>query len=650
MDIAYEETEALLYELQLEIEREYRQAAEKMQEKLIDYQRRFGVKQKIKLKELREDKITPKEYSDWYKGQVLIGQRWIDMRDQLATDMTHSNEIAMSIIGGYLPEVYAINHNYATFDIEKQSRINTSYTLYNRYTVERLIKDKPNLLPRPGVRVTKDMLYNKQILTSCLLQSILQGEDIYQLAKRLRPEVAAKATAEYFGVHTAEALEHKLDVAAMRTARTMITSSQNGGRYQAYKRAEKMGIEFDYKTWVATLDSRTRDSHARLHGEERPMDEEFSNGLMYPGDENGEPEEVYNCFLADTNIASNSEIVRSYKHQYSGDIVSIKTASGVNFSCTPNHPILTSRGWISAKFLNCGDDLLVTFGSGNEIARRNPDINHAFPRIDAIHDLLYKFGGKRTRTLSVNFHGDIPTSDVEIITQKRLLRGCFDTGISEGINELLFKSANPLVTCKRHFMAGFRRVYISTLRLMSRRRKALALFWGRLRHSDIHGLGAVTWGNTGVTQNTVNNLPAMSNIGGESLDGLTGVVFPDNIVSVDRHTGRHIHVYNLQTENGYYFVNNIIPQSGAKGNCIFAIAHNCRCTMNQRVKKAQKIDLISDFTGKYAGLSRDYIGGEDMTYQDWLDLHSEDKEVKKAAREKWKVSDIGNERKKRYYP
>lgn len=370
MDIAYEETEALLYELQLEIEREYRQAAEEMQKKLIDYQKRFQVKNKIKLKELRDDKITPKEYSDWYKGQVLIGQRWIDMRDQLAEDMTHSNQIAMSLVDDTLPDVFAINHNYATFDIEKQSRLNTSYTLYNRETVKRLLRSKPTLLPRPSVRVTKDMLYNKQIITSAVMQTVLQGEDIYDLAKRLKPEVAEKATAEYFGVHTAEALEHKLNVAAMRTARTMVTSAQNGGRYQAYKRAEKMGIEFDYKTWVATLDSRTRDSHARLHGEERPMDEEFSNGLMYPGDENGDPSEVWNC----------------------------------------------------------------------------------------------------------------------------------------------------------------------------------------------------------------------------------------------------------------------------------------RCTMNQHVKKTQKIDLISDFTGKYAGLSRDYIGGEDMTYQDWLDLHSEDKEIKKAAREKWEVSEVGKQRKKRFYP
>lgn len=294
MDEAYEETEVLLHELQLEIEREYRRAAQEMQEKLIDYQQRFGKKQKIKLKELRDGKITPQEYSDWYKGQVLIGQRWIDMRDTLAADMTHHNEIAMSIISDYLPDAYAINHNYATFLVEKQSRIDTSYTLYSRETVERLIRDKPNLLPKPGVRVTKDMLYNKQVITSAITQAVLQGESVDKIAKRLKPEIAAKATAEYFGVETAQQLEHKLNIAAQRKARTMITSAQNGGRIDAFNRAEDMGIEL-LKVWIATPDRRVRDSHALLDGEERPTDEEFSNGLKYPGDPHGAPEELYNC-------------------------------------------------------------------------------------------------------------------------------------------------------------------------------------------------------------------------------------------------------------------------------------------------------------------------------------------------------------------
>ena len=55
-----------------------------------------------------------------------------------------------------------------------------------------------------------------------------------------------------------------------------------------------MGIEIQ-KEWVCTHDDRTRPSHLELDGERRDLDEEFSNGLQYPGDPNGDPSEVYNC-------------------------------------------------------------------------------------------------------------------------------------------------------------------------------------------------------------------------------------------------------------------------------------------------------------------------------------------------------------------
>lgn len=293
-DEAYRETNALLADIESRIQDEYRQAAAEMQEKLIEYQNSFKEKNIKKLEQLRNGEITADEYEYWYKGQVLIGQRWIDMRDALAEDMTHSNEIAMSIISEYIPEAYAINHNYGTFQIEKQSRLNTSYTLYSRETVEKLIRENPALLPEPRVDIPKDFRYNQKIVTSAVLQGILQGEDVYQITRRLRPEMAAKATMEYFGVSTSEALERKLNIAALRNARTMVTSAQNGGRIDAYRRAESMGIK-TLKVWLATPDGSVRDSHARLDGEEKEPEEEFSNGCRYPGDPNGEPAEVYNC-------------------------------------------------------------------------------------------------------------------------------------------------------------------------------------------------------------------------------------------------------------------------------------------------------------------------------------------------------------------
>jgi hypothetical protein len=81
---------------------------------------------------------------------------------------------------------------------------------------------------------------------------------------------------------------------AVRNARTMITGAENAGRLQGYRDMAEYGLHAD-KVWMATLSGKTRDSHRIVDRETVPIDETFSNGLMYPGDPDGEPGEVYNC-------------------------------------------------------------------------------------------------------------------------------------------------------------------------------------------------------------------------------------------------------------------------------------------------------------------------------------------------------------------
>jgi SPP1 gp7 family putative phage head morphogenesis protein len=40
------------------------------------------------------------------------------------------------------------------------------------------------------------------------------------------------------------------------------------------------------KTWLSAQDDRVRDEHAEIDGEQRPIDEAFSNGLQSPGEPN----------------------------------------------------------------------------------------------------------------------------------------------------------------------------------------------------------------------------------------------------------------------------------------------------------------------------------------------------------------------------
>lgn len=81
---------------------------------------------------------------------------------------------------------------------------------------------------------------------------------------------------------------------AIRTARTAITGAQNAGRMDCYAEAKKIGIKLK-KQWEATLDNRTRHSHAMLDGVQVENEEKFPNGCRFPGDQQGAPAEIYNC-------------------------------------------------------------------------------------------------------------------------------------------------------------------------------------------------------------------------------------------------------------------------------------------------------------------------------------------------------------------
>lgn len=276
MDEAYEETEVLLQELERQIAEEYRQAAREVEKKCNEYLENFKKEDEEKKKKLEDGKISQKKYYYWRYTQIVINKRWEGLKKNLTDDLKNANEIAASIINRQLPKAYAINHNYGTYEVEKGSFLNTSYTLYSQETVERLLRSKPNLLPKAKVDVPKDKKWNRQKLQSAIVQGVLQGKSINDISKKLQ--------------HVTDMNQN----VAVRNARTMMTSAQNGGRIDAYKRAEKMGIKTT-KVWLATPDSRVRDSHARLDGEERENEEEFSNGCKYPGDPNGDPAEVWNC-------------------------------------------------------------------------------------------------------------------------------------------------------------------------------------------------------------------------------------------------------------------------------------------------------------------------------------------------------------------
>jgi HK97 family phage portal protein len=88
-----------------------------------------------------------------------------------------------------------------------------------------------------------------------------------------------------------ELYKHDTPIRSRAIAQTEVITAGNASTRFAAK-----AINQDLKKeWVAIMDDRTRITHRNAHGEIRNMNEKYSNGLMYPGDPLGRPEETINC-------------------------------------------------------------------------------------------------------------------------------------------------------------------------------------------------------------------------------------------------------------------------------------------------------------------------------------------------------------------
>lgn len=275
-DTGHEETDNLLDDLTAEIESVYGQAYGEMLQKTGVFMTKFYYEDSKKRQEAAKGLITKDDYKNWRIRRIFTGQWWYSMTATMADDLANSAGIAYSIINDYVPAAYAINYNWTAYFIEKNTQIDTVFTLFNEYAVERLLREKPDLLPKARIDIARDKEWSKQKMTSAVMQSILQGEDVHQLAERL------------------SAVSDMSRNSAVTNARTMINSAENAGRRDQHDRAVRMGIKVR-NLWSATLDYRTRDSHRVLDGYVVDVGKKFPNGLEYPGDTHGRPEEVYNC-------------------------------------------------------------------------------------------------------------------------------------------------------------------------------------------------------------------------------------------------------------------------------------------------------------------------------------------------------------------
>ena len=272
-------TDKAIIKLSKELNAVYLDATAEMQTKLSGFLKKYGPE----MKELELEFINGTIDAEKLKHlKTLMLQKSImgQKLDQLAGVMLNANQKAAAMVNGAQLGVFAENANYQSYQITQDAKMDLMFSIYDESTVQKLIQEKPELLPPKTVNGKKDKAWNQKVISGAVLQSVIQGESIPQLARRI-------------AMQTGETNKK----AMLRYARTAMTSAQNAGRMEMLHRAQGMGINVK-KVWLATLDSRTRDSHRHLDGQVREVSKPFDSELgqiMFPGDPGAEPGDVYNC-------------------------------------------------------------------------------------------------------------------------------------------------------------------------------------------------------------------------------------------------------------------------------------------------------------------------------------------------------------------
>lgn len=433
--------------------------------------------------------------------------------------------------------------------------------------------------------ITAEM--DKQI-SRVLAQGIAEGLNPREMARQIVDRV------DKIGITRARAL-----------ARTETVRAHHQANIQEFKNAGIEEVEV-VAEWVTAGDDRVCPICEPLNGKIYTID--AAEGMLprHP-----------NCFVAGTNIAA-SKIEATTERRFYGDGVAVRTASGKEFICTPNHPILTNIGWLPAGKLNESHYAVASF-LGETMPADIASNYDMITSIEKVADSVWGSGGVTSMKVPISapdFHGDVPNDDIAIIRANSLLEAGGDSAIDEHIEHLLFKprikTPKPLFGVSSfaklfkapfysfgRFMSGFNlRVslgfahlapskqfrfrlrpdmlivlikktanYVSRYAKMLRRCK---FRFSRFIHGDNIDLreikGVAGSGNdSAFLQSCLDNLVSDPKLASQISDCAPRGVFFDQIIDVNT-APINAHVYNLQTESNAYVAEGII-------------SHNCRCVV-----------------------------------------------------------------------
>ena len=347
---------------------------------------------------------------------------------------------------------------------------------------------------------------------------------------------------------------------ASRIAVTEITRAASEGEQQIARELAKQGIIMT-PVWQTNNDEIVRKCPIcwPRHGKE------IKDGVFPPGHPN--------CLPGNSLVLPVGGVFAGSERWYKGDVITIDTLE-YQLTVTPNHPILTSIGWVAAGKIKQGDNVFCCDVGEWESLLVNVDNQYGKAFIKDIFSSL-DINGFRVPTSAPDFHGDGGQSKVAVIRPNSEV---VDNVVShQGEPFAKFKLACGHVVIQVPLtgfgaLAGFgKRNLAPSTGVMGGGDLGGSLGGGHPLPLDSLGLGLASRLDTRLNQALSERPSIDSQFFGQAVLGLPFDVALQEVIKIrnDYFIG---HVYNLQTESGLFVADGIIT-------------HNCRCWHNWELPK-----------------------------------------------------------------
>lgn len=256
---------------------------------------------------------------------------------------------------------------------------------------------------------------------------------------------------------------------------------------------------------------------------------------------------------------------------YEGEIIELTTTSGEFLAATPNHPVLTTDGWVPAGLLHEGSDVIRCVDA-ERVAALIPHDHYGPALIEEVVDAFRVSLPVEACAVPVtaeDFHGDGRGSEIAVVGTDRVLVRREDVPLGQPGREARLIGPDADLA----FVASTGTLNPTVERVGS------AAFGGMCGGDDLHAaLGCpASRDDSSLFVERAEDHAAFTEAAGDDgagntdlvrhlLDGVASVVTPDKLVHVDRKSFAG-HVYNLtDTHDGWYIANSLI-------------VHNCSCTI-----------------------------------------------------------------------